>query len=78
MNVVVGNSRGIVAYQVVGDGPHDLLYFAGLGSHVDLLWDYPPSAAFLTRLASFSRLILFDRRGAGASEAVPNSSVPAW
>jgi len=74
--VTVGDAD--VAYQVVGDGPHDLLYFAGLGSHVDLLWDYPPSAAFFTRLASFSRLILFDRRGAGASDAVPNSTISTW
>ena len=67
-----------VAYQVVGAGPVDLLYVAGLGSHVDLLWDYPPSAAFFNRLASFSRLILFDRRGAGASDAVPNSTISTW
>jgi class 3 adenylate cyclase len=67
-----------VAYQVVGDGPVDLLYFAGLGSHVDLLWDYPPSAAFFGKLASFSRLILFDRRGAGASDAVPHTTISTW
>ena len=67
-----------VAYQVVGDGPVDLLYFTGLGSHVDMLWDYGPSAAFFRRLASFSRLILFDRRGAGASDAVPNSTISTW
>jgi class 3 adenylate cyclase len=67
-----------VAYQVVGHGPIDLLYFAGLGSHVDLLWDYQPSAEFFSRLASFSRLILFDRRGAGASDAVPDSSISTW
>lgn len=74
--VTVGDAD--VAYQVVGDGPIDLLYFAGLGSHVDLLWDYAPSAAFFSRLASFSRLILFDRRGAGASDAVPNSPISTW
>ena len=74
----VGVGDADVAYQVVGDGPIDLLYFAGLGSHVDLLWDYEPSAAFFTRLASFSRLILFDRRGAGASDPVPNSAISTW
>jgi pimeloyl-ACP methyl ester carboxylesterase len=74
--VAVGDAD--VAYQVVGDGPVDLLYFAGLGSHVDVLWDYGPSAAFFRRLASFSRLILFDRRGAGASDAVPNSLISTW
>ena len=74
--VAVGDAD--VAYQVLGDGPVDLLYFAGLGSHVDVLWEYGPSAAFLRRLASFSRLILFDRRGAGASDAVPNASISTW
>ena len=74
--VAVGDAD--VAYQVVGSGAFDLLYFAGLGSQVDLLWDYPPSAAFFTRLASFSRLILFDRRGAGASDAAPYAGVSTW
>ena len=43
-----------VAYQVVGSGPVDLLYCHGLGSHVELIWDLPPAAAFLTQLASFA------------------------
>src|SRR5947209_1884922 len=67
-----------VAYQVVGDGPFDLLYFAGLGSHVDVLWDYGPSAAFFSRLGSFSRLLMFDRRGTGASDGIPHGDVPMW
>jgi class 3 adenylate cyclase len=74
--VAVGDAD--VAYQIVGDGPLDLLYFGGLGTHIDLLWDYPPSAAFFTRLASFGRLILFDRQGTGASDAVPHSAIPTW
>ncbi len=74
--VAVGDAE--VAYQVLGNGPIDLLYFAGLGSHVELLWDYPPSASFFTRLASFSRLIIFDRRGAGASDPVPHSAISTW
>jgi len=56
-----------VAYQVIGDGPIDLLYHHGM-CHLDLQWDVAPEAAFNERLASFSRLILFDRRGSGASE----------
>ena len=67
-----------IAYQVVGDGEIDLLYFAGLGSHVDVLWDYEPSARFFTRLASFSRLLLFDRRGTGASAALPDGERSTW
>jgi class 3 adenylate cyclase len=74
--VAVGDAH--VAFQVVGDGPIDLLYFYGLGSHVDSFWDMPEAAEFLTRLASFSRLLFFDRRGTGASDAVPSSALPTW
>ncbi|HWC37903.1 MAG TPA: adenylate/guanylate cyclase domain-containing protein [Acidimicrobiales bacterium] len=76
MYASVGDSQ--VAYQVLGDGPIDLLYFAGLGSHVELIWDYPPSASFFSRLASFTRLIIYDRRGSGASDPVPNSAISTW
>lgn len=66
-----------IAYQVVGDGPQDLVYVAGLTSHIDLRWDFPPMARFLERLASFTRLIMFDRRGFGASDPVP-SGILTW
>ena len=66
-----------VAYQVVGEGPLDVVYIAGF-AHVDLRWDDPVWAAFLERLASFSRLILFDRRGTGASDAIPDTAMPTW
>ncbi len=68
-----------VAYQVVGDGPIDLLFCWGFGSHIDLAWDEPTSyPEFFRRLASFSRLILFDRRGMGASDAIPAGAFPTW
>jgi class 3 adenylate cyclase/pimeloyl-ACP methyl ester carboxylesterase len=70
-----------VAYQVLGEGPFDLLYCIGLGSHVELLWDLPHAADFFRRLASFSRLILFDRRGMGASDPLPaaaGNALPPW
>jgi class 3 adenylate cyclase len=67
-----------VAYQVLGEGPIDLLYFYGLGNHIDLSWDIPESAKFHERLASFSRLIMFDRRGTGASDAVAHGAIPTW
>lgn len=67
-----------VAYQVIGEGPFDLLYCYGLGSHIEQFWDDPSAAEFLSRLASFSRLIVFDRRGSGASDAVANSAIPTW
>ena len=57
-----------IAYAVMGDGPIDLLYSFGYQSHIDADGDVPFHAAFRERLASFSRLILFDRRGTGLSD----------
>ena len=57
-----------IAYQVVGDGPLDLLFLPAFVSHLDLYWAAPDTAAFFRRLASFSRLILFDKRGTGLSD----------
>jgi pimeloyl-ACP methyl ester carboxylesterase len=60
-----------IAYQVVGDGPFDLVYVPGAVSHVDLTWDDPDRAGYFGRLASFCRLILLDKRGTGASDPAP-------
>ncbi len=57
-----------LAYQVVGDGPPDLLFQIGYPWHLELQWEHPAVARFFERLASFSRLILYDRRGTGLSE----------
>jgi pimeloyl-ACP methyl ester carboxylesterase len=57
-----------IAYQVVGDGPIDLVFVPGFVSNVEATWDQPGRAAFFRRLASFSRLILFDKRGTGMSD----------
>ena len=65
-----------IAYQVVGDGPFDLVYVPGWVSNIDLLWEKPKPARFLERLASFSRLILFDKRGTGMSDRVSNDRLP--
>ncbi len=59
-----------IAYQVVGDGPRDLVYVPTWISQVEHLWEEPTIARYFRRLASFSRLILFDRRGAGLSDPV--------
>jgi pimeloyl-ACP methyl ester carboxylesterase len=59
-----------IAYQVVGDGPIDLVLFPGWFSHMDLQWEDPLMTRWLNRLASFSRLILFDKRGVGLSDPV--------
>jgi pimeloyl-ACP methyl ester carboxylesterase len=61
-----------IAYQVVGDGGVDLVLVPGFVSHVEVAWEEPRLARFLTRLASFSRLIVFDKRGTGMSDPVPN------
>ena len=59
-----------IAYQVLGDGPIDLVFVMGWVSHLDYFWAEPDFARFLARLASFSRLILFDKRGTGLSDRV--------
>ena len=65
-----------IAYQVVGDGPFDLVYVPGWVSNIELMWEEPGLAGFLERLASFSRLILFDKRGTGLSDPVPTDGLP--
>ena len=57
-----------IAYQIVGDGPLDLVFVPGFVSNVDLFWETREWAQFFTRLAAFSRLILFDKRGTGLSD----------
>ena len=57
-----------IAYQIVGDGPIDLVVAPGFVSHVECCWEEPSYARFLRRLASFSRLILLDKRGTGLSD----------
>jgi class 3 adenylate cyclase/pimeloyl-ACP methyl ester carboxylesterase len=59
-----------IAYQVVGDGPIDLVWNSALPQHVELTWENPPQAKFLDRLASLGRLLLFDKRGTGMSDRV--------
>ena len=60
-----------VAYQVVGDGGTDLVLSTDWASSIDLMWEEPRIERFLRRLASLGRLILFDKRGNGASDAAP-------
>lgn len=57
-----------IAYQVVGNGPFDLVFVPGFVSNIELFWEMPEWADFFTRLAAFSRLILFDKRGTGLSD----------
>jgi pimeloyl-ACP methyl ester carboxylesterase len=57
-----------IAYQVVGDGPRDLVFVPGWVSNIEVFWEEPVVVRFFERLASFSRLILFDKRGTGLSD----------
>lgn len=62
-----------IAYQVVGDGPHDLIFVCGTMSHLELWWSDPDATAMIERLAEFARVILFDKPGTGLSDPVPAS-----
>jgi class 3 adenylate cyclase/pimeloyl-ACP methyl ester carboxylesterase len=66
-----------VAYQLVGDGPHDLVFVPGFVSNIEVQWEFPGFSHFIHRLASFSRLILFDKRGTGLSDRVPTRELPS-
>jgi class 3 adenylate cyclase len=65
-----------IAYQVVGEGPFDLIWVPGWISNVEASWEVPEYARFLRRLAAFSRLILFDKRGTGLSDSVSIENLP--
>lgn len=66
-----------IAYQIVGSGEIDLVFVMGWVSHLDWFWKEPSFARFLLRLASFARLILFDKRGTGLSDRVPYDQLPS-
>lgn len=65
-----------IAYQVVGDGPIDVVMVPGFGSHLERAWEHPRLAHFYHRLSSFSRLILLDKRGTGLSDRVSPDALP--
>jgi hypothetical protein len=67
-----------IAYQVIGEGPFDLVYVFGWISNIELMWEEPGHVRFLNRLASFSRLLLIDidKRGTGLSDRVAESELP--
>jgi pimeloyl-ACP methyl ester carboxylesterase len=70
--------RDRIAYQVLGQGPPDLVMTGASLGHLDIAWEDPGLALFLRSLASFSRLILFNRRGTGASDPLPPDPLPPW
>jgi len=65
-----------LAYQVLGEGPPDLLPLDNWVSHVEAQWEFPPLADFRERLASFGRVVMFDKRGSGLSDPVPTAELP--
>ncbi|MHB8465440.1 MAG: adenylate/guanylate cyclase domain-containing protein [Acidimicrobiales bacterium] len=65
-----------IAYQVIGDGPVDLLFVNSGQYPVDLIWEDPAASRFLRRIASFSRVVLFDMRGWGASGGYVTAAAP--
>jgi pimeloyl-ACP methyl ester carboxylesterase len=68
-----GNAH--IAYQVFGNGPADLVFVPGFISHIENYWEHPDLARWLLRLASFARVIMFDKRGTGLSD--PVSEIPS-
>ena len=67
-----------VAYQVIGDGPSDIVFIPDWVTNLEIMWEEPTLARFLDRLASFGRLIYFDKRGTGVSDPVSLGAVPTW
>jgi pimeloyl-ACP methyl ester carboxylesterase len=64
-----------LAYRIFGDGPHDIVLIPGTISHVELYWEFPPNEYMVKRLSSFSRLIVFDKRGQGLSDRVADQTL---
>ena len=65
-----------IAYQVIGDGPVDVVAVPGWVSHVEWCWEEPSFARFLEQIGSFARLVIFDKRGTGLSDPVPLDRLP--
>jgi pimeloyl-ACP methyl ester carboxylesterase len=63
-----------VAYQVVGEGPRDLVLVPGFVSNLELAWEHPPYERFMKRLSAFARVIVFDKRGSGLSDPVDRAA----
>ena len=66
-----------IAYQVVGDGPVDILFVLGWVTHIEKMWTEPKFARFFTRLSTFARVMVFDKRGVGLSDRVSEDKLPS-
>jgi class 3 adenylate cyclase/pimeloyl-ACP methyl ester carboxylesterase len=67
-----------IAYQVIGDGPIDVVIVFGFFGSFDIEWEEPAHRLFMQQLAEFARVIRFDQRGVGASDPVPLDALPPW
>jgi pimeloyl-ACP methyl ester carboxylesterase len=72
----VRTDEGAVAYQVFGEGPPTILFITSWFSNLDAMWDAPGLPAYFERLASFARVVCFDKRGSGVSDNVPLDDPP--
>jgi pimeloyl-ACP methyl ester carboxylesterase len=70
------NGRVAIAYEVIGDGPIDVVYLPGFINNLEVMWNNPLLGSFLERLATFCRLIVIDRRGAGLSDRLSPEDLP--
>jgi pimeloyl-ACP methyl ester carboxylesterase len=68
--------EGHVAYQLLGDGPGEIVFIPDHASNLEIMWEEPSLARFLMRLSSIGRLICFDKRGTGVSDPVPLGALP--
>jgi class 3 adenylate cyclase len=64
-----------IAYRIFGDGPRDIVLIPGTLSHAELFWEFPPNEYLLKRLTSFTRVIVFDKRGQGLSDRVAEQTL---
>ncbi len=72
----VKSPDGYVAFQVFGDGPLNIVVVTNWMTNLDVMWDEPSLARYLNRLASFARVVCFDKRGTGVSDPVPLADLP--
>lgn len=72
----LGDDR--IAYQVIGDGPIDVVYTSGFFGSFDVEWEEPAHRLFFQQLAGFARFVRFDQRGVGASDPIPLDAPPPW
>ena len=72
----LGDDR--IAYQTFGEGDLDIIYVPSLGDCMECRWDWPSYATFLERLSASARVIMFDMRGSGVSDAATGQALPSW